>query len=281
MQDQIKKLTDERDLFAKLLEETNVQFEGKVKELSLLKRIGDVIGDSFNIESFCQKLVLIIIEETNAENCSLLLKEKDSEKLILKAAYGIKDTVVAFFENGNESKVTFSVGEGIAGKVALEGTPLMINYVRNDKRFDRSKKSTCAIGSILCCPLIVQNQVLGVINLSSSRINAFSRDDMRSISIFSAFASSILNNAILYNDMSDVNDRLLKAVNSLKETQKRLKKEIEEGKEVEKDLVESREFLENIFKTSVDGIIIADLTGTIILVNDAVERMFSCSRKNY
>jgi PAS domain S-box-containing protein len=117
-----------------------------------------------------------------------------------------------------------------------------------------------------------------VINLSSSRINAFSNDDIRSISIFSAFASSILNNAILYNDMSEVNNRLVKAVNTLKVTQKKLKQEIEEGKRAEYELVKSREFLEKIFKTSVDGIIIADAKGNIILVNDAVEKMLGCSR---
>ena len=279
-QDEIKKLTDERNLFAKLLEEANLQFEGKVKELSLLKRIGDIISDSFNIESFCQKLVLIIIEETDAENCSLLLKDHGSEKLILKVAYGIRDNSVAYFEDLKEAKVIFSVGEGIAGKVALEGKAIMINDVSTDERFDRSKTSNLSIGSILCCPLIVQNQVLGVINLSSSRTNAFSDDDSRSITIFSAFASSILKNAILYNEMSEVNNRLVKAFNELTFTQIQLQEEIDERKQTEYALLKSREFLENIFKTSADGIIIADSKGSITMVNDSLEKMFGCSRDN-
>jgi PAS domain S-box-containing protein len=280
-QNEIKKITDERNLFAKLLEEANLQFEGKVKELSLLKRIGDIISDSFNIESFCQKLVLIIIEETDAENCSLLLKDHGSEKLILKVAYGIRDDSIAYFEDFKEAKVIFSVGEGIAGKVALEGKAIMITDVSRDERFDRSKTSNLSIGSILCCPLIVQNQVLGVINLSSSRTHAFNDDDSRSITIFSAFASSILNNAILYNEKSEVNNRLVKAFNELKSAQKKLQEEIDERKQTEYALLKSREFLENIFKTSADGIITADSKGFITMVNDSIEKMFGSSRDNF
>ena len=246
IQNEIKKLTDERNLFAKLLEESNLQYEGKIKELSLLRRIGDIISDSFNIKSFCHKLVQIIIEETDAENCSLLLKDRGSENLTLKVAYGIRDKRIAFFEDLKESKVIFTVGEGIAGKVALEGKPIMIKDVREDDRFDHSNKRNLPIGSILCCPIIVQNEILGVINLSNSNTGAFSSDDMRSITIFSAFASSILNNAILYNELTGVNQRLEKAFNSLMVTQKQLKLEIDERKQAEQNLIDYQKKLKSL-----------------------------------
>jgi len=246
LQNEIKKLTDERNLFAKLLEESNLQYEEKIKELSLLRRIGDIISDSFNIKSFCHKLVQIIIEETDAENCSLLLKDRGSENLTLKVAYGIRDKRIAFFEDLKESKVIFTVGEGIAGKVALEGKPIMIKDVREDDRFDHSNKRNLPIGSILCCPIIVQNEILGVINLSNSNTCAFSSDDMRSITIFSAFASSILNNAILYNELTGVNQRLEKAFNTLMVTQKQLKLEIDERKGAEQNLIDYQKRLKSL-----------------------------------
>jgi len=246
LQNEIKKLTDERNLFAKLLEESNLKYEEKIKELSLLRRIGDIISDSFNIKSFCHKLVQIIIEETDAENCSLLLKDRGSENLTLKVAYGIRDKRIAFFEDLKESKVIFTVGEGIAGKVALEGKPIMIKDVREDDRFDHSNKRNLPIGSILCCPIIVQNEILGVINLSNSNTCAFSSDDMRSITIFSAFASSILNNAILYNELTGVNQRLEKAFNTLMVTQKQLKLEIDERKGAEQNLIDYQKRLKSL-----------------------------------
>ena len=203
IQNEIKKLTEERNLYAKLLEEANVQFEEKVSELSLLKRVGDIISSTFDIESFCRRLVVIIIEETNAENCSLLLKDKHTEKLILRAAYGTRDKIISFFEDINKSSVTFSVGEGFAGKVALEGKAIMIDDAKNDERFDCKRKSNLPINSLLCCPLILQNHVMGVVNLSSSQPHAFNNNDMRLITVFSAFVSSILNNAISYNELEE------------------------------------------------------------------------------
>ena len=205
--DENKRLKEERDLYARTLEETNLRFERKVKELSLLRSIGDVISCTFDLELFCCKLAEIIIEGTNAENCSLMLKDPASNKLILKVAKGTKDKSSRYFGKLKDSNVFFSLGKGVAGKVALESKPILINDVNNDKRFDHSKKTRPPIGSLLCCPFVSQQQVLGVINLSSSRTNAFSDDDMRVMSIFSAFATAIFTNTISYIEMKESEEK--------------------------------------------------------------------------
>ena len=220
IQNEVKRLTEERNLYARLLEEANLQFEEKVKELSLLKRTGDIISDTFDIESFCRNLANIIIEETSAENCSLLLKDHHTERLILKVACGKREKKITFFEDLKKSNVIFSLGEGVAGKVALEGKAILIDDVNNDERFDHSRKNHVPIVSLLCCPLVLQEQVLGVINLSNSQPHAFSHNDMRAISIFSAFATSILSNARLYKETRDALEELKKTQSYLLQSEK-------------------------------------------------------------
>ena len=238
IQNEVKKLTEERNLYARLLEEANLQFEEKVRELSLLKRTGDIISDTFDIESFCRNLANIIIEETNAENCSLLLKDHHSERLSLKVACGKEDRKISFFEDFKKSNVTFSVGEGVAGKVALEGKAILIDDVNKDGRFDHSRKSNLSISSLICCPLVLQSHVLGVINLSSSQTHAFSHNEMRSITIFSAFASSILSNAISYNELKKSEKELRKKTQELTMANKKLEKAYNELESTQKKLVE-------------------------------------------
>ena len=51
-------------------------------------------------------------------------------------------------------------------------------------------------------------------------------------------------------------------------------RDITERKRVVKELKEAREYSENLFKTSLDGIMIADPQGYITMVNDAIGRMF-------
>jgi len=207
IQNGYKKLKEERDLYVRHLKEANLRFEGKVNELSLLRRIGDIIKYTFDLESFCRKLTDIILEETNAENCSLMLKEKGSNSLVLKVARGINNDEASFFEDLNDSNVIFSVGEGIAGKVAFEGKPMLVDNVKNDEHFDQNRKSNLPIVSLLCCPLVLQEQVLGVINLSNSQPHAFNDEDMRVMSIFSAFATSILNNALSYIEVKESEEK--------------------------------------------------------------------------
>jgi PAS domain S-box-containing protein len=48
-------------------------------------------------------------------------------------------------------------------------------------------------------------------------------------------------------------------------------------RKAEIEIQKTKEYLENIFKTSVDGVIIADDEGKIVAVNKAVEKMFNCS----
>ena len=256
--DQVKRLTDERDLFARLLEESHHRFEDKIKELSLLKRIGDIISSSFDIELVCRNLAQSIIEETSAENCSLMLMDRDGQHLILKVACGNPDRKIAFFDDFKKANVIFTLGEGVAGKVALEGKAIVIDDVKSDERFDHTKKSSLPIASLLCCPLVMQNQVMGVINLSSSCPRAFSQNDLRIITMFSAFVSSIFNNAVAYHELkesegelrkksqelSDANKKLERAHKKLTSIQEHLELEIEERVEAEKALQKSHDEIE-------------------------------------
>jgi hypothetical protein len=48
---EVEKLTKERNLLVKLLEESNLKLEEKTRGFSLITRIGDIIENSFDIDS--------------------------------------------------------------------------------------------------------------------------------------------------------------------------------------------------------------------------------------
>ncbi|MBW1839774.1 MAG: PAS domain S-box protein, partial [Deltaproteobacteria bacterium] len=55
-------------------------------------------------------------------------------------------------------------------------------------------------------------------------------------------------------------------------------RDITERRKSERETKESKEFLENVFKTSVDGIMVTDNEGSITLVNEAITKMLGYSK---
>ena len=184
-----------------VLRDASFLFEEKVEELSLLKRIGDLTHYIFDQEVIFRKFVDVILEETNAENCSFMLMDTDTDRLVLKMARG-RNEHGTFFEQQGDPETTFSLGEGIAGTSALEKITILINDVREDKRFD-TRETRFPIGSLLCTPLIFQEKVLGVINLSHTRPYAFSQNNKRVMELLCAFISSFMINAVDYIRIRD------------------------------------------------------------------------------
>ena len=57
-----------------------------------------------------------------------------------------------------------------------------------------------------------------------------------------------------------------------------ISRDITERRKADRKIVETRDFLENIFKTTADGIIVSNPEGYITMVNEAVEKMLGYSR---
>lgn len=94
-------------------------------------------------------------------------------------------------------------GEGIAGRVAQTGEPLIVNDVYKDERF--SPQSDHASGfrthSILCVPLMVEQRVIGVLEAINKRNGSFNQDDLRLCQAIIGPLAAAIENARLHEDV--------------------------------------------------------------------------------
>lgn len=92
------------------------------------------------------------------------------------------------------------LGQGIAGWVAQHGKPVMVNDVYNDARFyvDSDRQTGFVTRSILCVPLWVENDVVGVLEAINKRMGQFDAYDQHLLASIAGPLAIALENAKLH-----------------------------------------------------------------------------------
>jgi len=176
------------------------------KELRIFRRIGETISYAPDVEAVASSILDILIDETIAENASLMMPSTDRSCLEIKAAKGSGDKSSSYSEESLGQ--VFPMGEGIAGTVALSHEPVIIHDTSSDPLY-QNKSIRVEIGSMLSMPLIYgKKELVGVLNLSHSKAKAFSDEDLSLVNILLPPAALALRNAKLMRDVEEINKML-------------------------------------------------------------------------
>jgi GAF domain-containing protein len=106
---------------------------------------------------------------------SLALVDPDQGDLVIAAARGLE----GFDPRGRR----IPVRSGVLGSVAAWGQPLLVDNIETDRRFERLSHPQYTTKSLLCVPLTVAGEVLGVFNVTNKRGGAaFTEDDLSVLS---------------------------------------------------------------------------------------------------
>jgi len=169
------------------------QLYEKDLELLTLDEVGRTIISSLEL----QTVLNIIMEKTrelvHAESWSLLLGEEGEGGLSLSVAVG---------EGADRtgSGAVIKPGEGIAGWVAREGKPVVVDDAAADPRWcDLEQAYGGRARSILCVPLETRGRMLGVIEVVNKKGGGgFTARDLSLVTRLAGFAAIAIENARLY-----------------------------------------------------------------------------------
>lgn len=110
------------------------------------------------------------------------------------------------------------IGQGVPGWVVQYKKPLIINDVREDRRFDARFDMLTGFRtrSILCSPLISRGRIIGVVEMMNRSRGRFDADDLAMLTTLAEPGAIALENAVLYQKASElsVTDDLTKLFNS-------------------------------------------------------------------
>lgn len=149
---------------------------------------------TFEQDEMIQALIDLLTDILQVEIVSLMLMEQDTGELRIKAACGLDDSVIR-----NTSKKR---GEGIAGRAAEEGRPLLIKDLQQDQNVHESSfYDQYTTKSLICVPLRAGTRVIGVLNANNKCSGRpFDEHDLYLATIFSHLLVITLQNAQLHFD---------------------------------------------------------------------------------
>ena len=170
----------------RLSRERERAFESSVSErlISLISGLANLK----NHEELFQRILEASAELLHASKGSLMLLDASGENLHIEASRGMNEELAR--------SMRVKVGTGIAGRVASNGHPLLVNDIEKDDRVRTPNRPRFKTKSFISVPLKVQDKVFAVLNLSDKEHEgAFSEEDLRLLTTFAPHFSSMIERA--------------------------------------------------------------------------------------
>jgi len=125
------------------------------------------------------------------------------------------------YEDTIASRFRVPLGEGITGTAAANRVPIRIPDVKLEPRYIHCETSR-GVRSELVVPLLLQDRLIGVLDLESTEPRAFTEQHERLISALSPFIAIALENSRLYQEARQNEQRLLAELDTAREIQRQL-----------------------------------------------------------
>lgn len=174
----------------------------KYRELILLYDITEKLAASLDPMEVANLVIYEAKKMINANKVSLMLINQDTGLL----------EVIAELGDEAKTKMSLKLGEGIAGYIALTGKAEIINKLSDDPRF---LVGTRKVSSMMCAPLRIKDNTIGVINISSEEPANYKAEDLKLLSALTLQAAAAIENARLYDALKEA---FLTSVSTLAET---------------------------------------------------------------
>ncbi|UCC68762.1 MAG: GAF domain-containing protein [Armatimonadota bacterium] len=187
----------------------------KDAQLTTWGELSHALIANFDLPRLLDLIVTTAIEVTNADRGSVMLLDPEEDVLTIKAAKGIDQNLMA--------STRLKLGEGIAGRVAVTGEPLLLSRSNYQSHLNSDRHRDEDISSAISVPLRIEERIVGTLNVNeSSRATEFRNEDLRALTLFADQAALALEKAQLYRDSQRQLEKLLSVLDELGRTQAQL-----------------------------------------------------------
>jgi len=164
----------------------------RAAQLELIAQVSDEVTSTLDLSEALQKIAALIHKKSGYPFVHIFTVHPNRQQIIYESGSGARS------KDLEKSIIALNDPQGIIPWVARKGESVLANDVRKDARYVPSSLPPKNIGSELCVPLLFDQQVIGVLDLQSDRLNAFSEDDRLLFEAIAGNVASAIHNADLY-----------------------------------------------------------------------------------
>jgi diguanylate cyclase (GGDEF)-like protein len=157
-----------------------------MQKIAILYDASQAVLSTVDLDELLQQILIIARDYFHLKNVAVFLWDSETSELYPRCQIG--------WDKGHD-QVRLPLGVGITGHAAQQKRPLYVPDVLKDSRYISSCKST---RSEFAVPLMVRDEIVGVLDCQSEKPDYFDSDTIDLLTLFSTQASMALQNARLY-----------------------------------------------------------------------------------
>lgn len=228
--------------------ERTAQLSREQQNTETLLRILTEVSASLDLDRALNRTLSLLNDAVRAEQGTIMLLGAEDNLLRYRAGYGY----LSDHARREERSLTLKVGEGLAGWVVQHREAVLVDDVRKDPRWVASSASSREHRSAIVAPLLVADDVIGVLMVFSRSASYFTSESLGLVKAIASQVAVAINNAHLYELIRDQAERLGLM----------LRKEQEEASR-------SQAILESV----ADGVLVSGPDNFITFLNSSVHRI--------
>ncbi|MDX9990732.1 MAG: GAF domain-containing sensor histidine kinase [Anaerolineales bacterium] len=163
------------------------------QDLALLNNIAEALTSSLQLDQILNKTLAQVMEYLKVEAGEIFLLEEDKQTLRMVLHRG--QAPDAFW-----SRDRVQIGEGIIGRVAESGEPILSRDLARDARHVRPAVIQAGFRQIACIPLTSGRNIIGVLNAITRSSLPIDEHDAQLVTAVGSWAALAIENARLHDD---------------------------------------------------------------------------------
>jgi signal transduction histidine kinase len=213
------------------------------------------INSSLDLEEVLDQILEQVLRVANCRSASILLLDTDNQSAFLARRCGYQNTKIQQGSRVSMSLQTLQTMYSTKKSLLLADT-------HKDTRWTLLP-GTQQTRSYAGAPLLIDQQVVGFLNLNSDEAGFFNGDTTRRLEAFAAHAALAINNARIYHKMQQYANQLEDRV-----------------RERTAELQAAKEYIEGILACVPDAVLVLDNQSNLVRANQAGAALLDWSRQH-